>query len=301
MNINSNQIESELKTLEEVCEKYKLSAQDRETIGENINSIMMYGKTSVENPIAIIDIAPPGSGKTALNGMGLKQFKNENVIIINSDELKPFHPKINEIAKLYPQYYTKVTNQVSNPWTDNLFETAVKNKYNIIFEGTGRNLKLLKRMIEQMSNYKIIVRGMAVNELNCLMSIIERYEGQLSQKGWGRLVTVEHFYKAYEEMLDTIEQIEKLGLTENIEVYTRGEEITKPKRIYSSKNKEFANAKMAVIIGREIDRASANKYFEEKFDKKILKETTHLEETEILEKINKLYKNKEKDLDEIEI
>ncbi len=34
-----------------------------------------------------------------------------------------------------------------------------------------------------MQGYRIIVRGMAVNELNCLMSIIERYEGQVKQKG----------------------------------------------------------------------------------------------------------------------
>lgn len=72
-----------------------------------------------------------------------------------------------------------------------------------------------------MSNYKIIVRGMAVNELNCLMSIVERYEGQVKEKGWGRLVTVSHFYKAYEEMSDTIEQIESSGITDVVEVYIR--------------------------------------------------------------------------------
>ena len=134
------------------------------------------------------------------------------------------------------------------------FENAVDNSYNIIFEGTGRNLKLLKKMIEKMSNYRIIVRGMAVNELNCLMSIVERYIGQVEEKGWGRLVTVEHFYKAYEEMLDTIEQLEKLGIADTVEVYMRGNEPTEPQKIYSSDTREFANSKLAVITGREIDR-----------------------------------------------
>ena len=77
-----------------------------EVIGKTINEVMMKGKKPAENPIAIFNLALPGSGKTGLNGMCLKQFKNSNVVIINSDKLKPFHPKAEEIAKLYPQYYT---------------------------------------------------------------------------------------------------------------------------------------------------------------------------------------------------
>ena len=121
------------KTLEEVCQEYKLGEEENRQISRTINEIMLEGKTPVQHPVAVIDIAPPGSGKTGLNGMGFNQFPNNNVVIVNSDELKPFHPRINEIAKLYPQYYTKVTNQESNAWTDNLFDSAVTGSYNIIF------------------------------------------------------------------------------------------------------------------------------------------------------------------------
>ena len=234
--------------------------------------------------------------------MGLKQFKDDNAVIINSDELKPFHPKINEIAKLYPQFYTKVTNQESNPWTDDLFEKAVECNYNIIFEGTGRNLKLLKKMIYKMSNYKIIVRAMAVNELNCLMSIVERYEGQVNKKGWGRLVTLDHFYKAYDEIVDTIQQIEDLDIVDVIEVYTRGNGKTlSPIRIYNSNIKQFNNAKLAVINGRYKDKENASKYFEEKFEKSFYKDSELSEESEILYKIRDLYSTRENKEDEIEL
>lgn len=277
-----------MEKLDEVCKKYKLSDEEHTRIGNLINEIMLNNKEAVKEPIAIIDIAPPGSGKTGLNGLGVKQF-NGNVVVINSDELKPFHPKIDEIAKLYPEYYTKVTNQESNPWTDNLFETAVYGKYNIIFEGTGRNLKLLRRMIAKMSNYRVIVRGMAVNELNCLISILERYEGQVNEKGWGRLVTLSHFYKAYEEMLDTIDQIEKLNITNSVEVYTRGNKPTEPRRIYNSNIKEFPTAKMAVVEGRQRDRKKANEYYNNGFDKRVIEEDNLLEIQEIIEKIESLY------------
>ena len=256
----------ENKTLEEVCTEYKLSEDERNEIGNKINAIMLAGKKTSEQPIAIIDIAPPGSGKTGLNGYACAQFKDNNAVVINSDELKPFHPRIDELAKKYPEYYTKVTNQESNFWTDNLFDVAVASRYNVIFEGTGRNLKLLTKMMSKMHGYKIVVRGMAVNELNCLMSIIERYEGQVEQKGWGRLVMEDHFYKAYDEMLENIQAIEESGMADIVEVYTRSDNPSRPLRIYSSRNREFKDARTAVIVGRERDRKSAEQYYEEKFN-----------------------------------
>lgn len=281
---------NEMKNLEEVCNEFKLSEVESTEIGNMINEIMLAGKEPSESPIAIINIAPPGSGKTGLNGYACAQFKNNNAVIINSDELKPFHPRIDELAKKYPQYYTKVTNQESNFWTDNLFDAAIANKYNVIFEGTGRNLKLLENMIRQMKEYKIIVRGMAVNEINCLMSIIERYEGQVKQKGWGRLVVLDHFYKAYEEMLENIQAIEQSGLADIVEVYTRSKIPSNPLRIYNSTNREFKDARTAVIAGRQSDIKSAEQYYERTFSKRPQMSTHFTEEIEILDKIKELYR-----------
>ena len=277
--------------LEEVCKRFKLSDEEHNKIGNNINEIMLSGKIPSNNPIAIINIAPPGSGKTGLNGMAVNQFADNNVVVINSDELKPFHPQIDEIAKLYPQYYTKVTNQESNQWTDSLFDKAVEGNYNIIFEGTGRNIKLLKSMIDKLKGYRIIVRGMSVNDINCLMSIVERYEGQVENKGWGRLVTISHFYKAYEEMLETIQQLEDLEEIDIVEVYKRGDTPTEPIRIYSSQSKEFISAKFAVIHGREEDKKVAKQYYKKVFNEKHAIERDGLQErNEILEKLKELYK-----------
>lgn len=288
MKINLSKQREEL--LYFLCNKYKLSEEEHQRLGKNIKDSMLKGKKTQYNPIAIINIAPPGSGKGCLNKMGLSQFKDNNAVIINSDELKEFHPNADIIAHKYPQYYTKITNIDSNLWTDELFEEVVKQNYNLIFEGTGRNLKLLEKMIEKMSKYKVIVRGMAVNELNCLMSIIERYETQIKEKNWGRIVTVEHFYKAYEEMLNTIQKIETLNIVDIVEVYTRAtKRDSNPIRIYSSKNKEFPDVKTAILEGRRRDLKTATKYFEENFSKNFMKNKKYVEESEILTKINNLY------------
>ena len=295
-------MEEKFNSLEEACKYYKLTEEEHKRIGDNINEIMMFGKQSRENPIAVIDIAPPGSGKTGLNGYALKQFPNANLIIVNNDELKPFHPKADEIASRYPEYYTRVINQESNPWTDDLTDKVIEGKYNFLYEGTGRKISIFQRMIDQMKQrgYKIIVRAMAVNELNCLMSIVERYEGQVAKKGWGRLVSVETFYKAYdEEMLNNLNTFEVAGMADVVEVYVRGDKPTEPIRIYGNTSREYKDARTAVVEGRKQDRKRAVQYYEQTFSKNMKNYQNIPEEQEIIKKIQDL--SKETDIDEPEL
>ncbi len=250
--------------LETVMRRYKLTDERHDEIGEEIVRLMLYDRFPVDNPKAIIDIAPPASGKTGLNGYGEEQFVDNNVVVINSDVLKPFHPQIDEIARLYPQYYTKVTDQESNTWTSHLFDTALREGYNVIFEGTGRNSRILGTIAEKMKGYEVIVRGMAVSDLNCLISIIERYYGQVQTKGWGRLVTLDHFYETYEAMPKTIDEIEKSGLASSVEIFKRGPKPTEPIKIYDSIDTttgRFPNARFAVLGGRQEDEKSARENF----------------------------------------
>ena len=253
-----------MEELEEIKKRYKLTNEEHDEIQQAILRIWFDDKFPVENPKAIIDIAPPASGKTGLNGFGKDQFFDNNVVIINSDEFKPFHPKVDEIARLYPQYFTKITDQESNTWTSTLFDEALKNGYNVIFEGTGRNARILETIKNKMQKYHVTVRGMAVNELNCLISILERYEFQVKAKGWGRLVTLDHFYETYNAMPQTIDEIEKSKVVDSVEVYKRGKIPSQPIKIYDSTEVEmgrFPNARFAVFGGREEDKKLASEYF----------------------------------------
>ena len=82
-----------------------------------------------------------------------------NIIVINNDELKPFYPNADEISKKYPEHYIKVTNEASKVWTDALIDEAIEGKYNVLYEGTGRKIKIFERMISAMKKkgYKIKV------------------------------------------------------------------------------------------------------------------------------------------------
>lgn len=249
-----------MENLEEVKAKYKLSKEEHNGIFEKIKQIMLFGKFPVEHPKAIIDIAPPGSGKTGLNAYGAKQFNDNNVIIINNDELRKFHPNADEIAKLYPELYTKITSQESNTWTSDLFNFVLEKGYNVIFEGTGRNTVILNTIKNMMNNYYVTVRGMAVNELNCFISILDRYYCQVRSNGSGRLVVLDHFYDKYFGMPNTIDEIEKSGVVDNIEIFMRGEKPDKPIQIYKNGISKMT-AKEAVLEGRKKDVINAHEVF----------------------------------------
>lgn len=170
------------KSLEEAIKEFKLTQEEHDAIGKLIINTYLYNKFPVDKPRAIINIAPPASGKTSLNALSKNEFEDQNVIIINSDELKPFHPKVEEIAKKYPEYYTKITDEESNTWTSLLFDTVLAGKYNVVFEGTGKNTRILDTITEKMKEHHTTVRGLAVDEMNCLFSILERYNYQVEKK-----------------------------------------------------------------------------------------------------------------------
>lgn len=286
---------NEKETFENILKKYKLSEEEHNKIGKEIINIYLHDKFPVKNPKIIIDIAPPASGKTGLNSFGAQEFKDNNVIIINSDEFKPFHPKINEIATKYPQYYTKITDQESNTWTSTLFEKALREKYNIIFEGTGKNSRILNTVQTKMKEYDVIVRSLAVNQLNCLISILDRYEHQIRTKGNGRLVTYDHFIETYNAVPNTIDEIEKSGLVKGIEIYIRGERPVQPQIIYktsSNKYGRFPNAKCAVLGAREEDLEKAKQYYKKHIEelRKLVNEKNSTQaEIAILNEIEKIY------------
>ena len=285
--------------LEKLIEEYKLTKEEHSNISQKISEIFLKGKVKDEIPTAIFTIGPPGSGKTGLNGLAQKEL-NGNLVIVNNDELRPFHPKAEEIAKKYPKEYIKITNEESKYWTDELVDKTIEEGYNILYEGTGRKIEIFKRMIEQMlqHGYKIIIKAMAVNELNCMMSIVERYAGQVQHKGWGRIVSTKTFYKSYDaEMMETIDTLEKEGEISEVEVYIRSNEPTNPSKIYSTSLKQYKDAKTAIIEGRKLDRINAIKYYEQCFKRSKLRDK---ETEQILERMEEIHKH-HKTIDDMEL
>ena len=103
-------------------------------------------------------------------------------------------------------------------------------------------LDLLKQ-----NGFNVTVRALAVPRLESLLTVHERYEKQMEVLTYGRLISIEHHNKAYDGIPAVVDKIEKSGLC-TVEVYLRGDEIGKPVKVYSSKekNERFPTARIAL-------------------------------------------------------
>lgn len=228
---------------EKILCKYKLSEEEHNNLYEMIKRIWTEDKFPVENPIAVVIGGQTGAGKSGIISYSKKMFDDSNVVVINSDEIKPFHPNSSEIAREYPDMYTTITDQESNTWTSRLFEETRNENYNIIFEGTMKNNRVADDAIQDLikKGYTVIVRGLAVCDLESRLSILERYEAQVAHKGWGRLVVTDHHNQTYKGMPNTIDYIEKTGKYDVLEIFRRGETPDSPEIIYGKINNETIN------------------------------------------------------------
>lgn len=233
-----------------IKDKYKLSEEEHNKIYKEIEKEVFVNSTPQDEPIAIIVGGQPGCGKGGVIAYTKNQVEANGkcIILITTDEYKPYHPNAIEIARKYPTEYVEIVEQDAGPWTGSIMKKAIDDKHNFIFEGTLKNDRILDRIQELKQNgFNVTVRVLAVPRLESLLTVNERYEKQMEVLTYGRLISIEHHNKAYDGIPAVVDKIEKSGLC-TVEVYLRGDEIGKPVKVYSSKekNERFPTARIAL-------------------------------------------------------
>ena len=233
-----------------IKDKYKLSEEEHNKIYKEIEKEVFVNSTPQDEPIAIIVGGQPGCGKGGVIAYTKNQVEANGkcIILITTDEYKPYHLNAIEIARKYPTEYVEIVEQDAGPWTGSIMKKAIDDKHNFIFEGTLKNDRILDRIQELKQNgFNVTVRVLAVPRLESLLTVHERYEKQMEVLTYGRLISIEHHNKAYDGIPAVVDKIEKSGLC-TVEVYLRGDEIGKPVKVYSSKekNERFPTARIAL-------------------------------------------------------
>lgn len=243
--------------IEDIKKKYKLSEEEHMKIYKTIEE-EVFGNANTDNePVAIIVGAQSGAGKASVISYSKREIEEQGkcIIVITTDEYKPYHPNAIEIARKYPTEYVQIVEQDAGEWTGKVLKKAIDDKYNFIFEGTLKSDRILDRIKELRQNgFKVTVRALAVPKLESMIAIHERYQNQIEHMGWGRLIEINHHNQAYDGVPETIDKIEKSGLCD-VEIYIRGNEIGKPVKVYdkNNKNEAFLNARMALEEYRKIE------------------------------------------------
>lgn len=105
----------------------------------------------VPEPSAYIVGGQPGAGKSDLLKLAAKEV-NHNIIIINPDEYRVFHPRYEEIQRQYGDDASKHTGLFSGRMANFIRDKAISEKYNFAIEGTFRREEIPLAMVEQCKN-----------------------------------------------------------------------------------------------------------------------------------------------------
>ncbi|MBQ8871008.1 MAG: zeta toxin family protein [Alphaproteobacteria bacterium] len=203
-------------------DKYKLDITEHNKILDKIRTFLFSDKKPVQNPQIYILGGQPGAGKSVLTQRVLLSGGNDNFVSINGDEFRTLHPQAKEIFQNHDKDFALMTDADTRLWTSEIFDEAIKNHYNIIFEGTMRTNQICNTISRlQKESYKINVLVMAVPEIKSRVSIYSRYQEQLEKYPIARFTSKFSHDAAYFGMLDTLKEIEDKHLYDTITVCNR--------------------------------------------------------------------------------
>lgn len=186
--------------------------------------------------------------------------KNEKPYTIDSDKIAEFHPYYAEVLKELPEDGYRITRQFVRPAAPVIFENLMKKNISIINENVlnkgESDIELTKKFKE--NGYKVLINIMATDIFESRLSCYERNAAMLLAglvpRGCSK-ITQEKMYNCF---VDDIRQLEKLGLSDEINVYIRGENINKPPILkYSSKENmcnKYKDFNDAMVSERRIQR-----------------------------------------------
>lgn len=244
-----------------MAESFKLSAADHERYFSDIEADLLRHTQPVSQPVVVITGGQPGSGKSKLLEQSKKDFLDGNVVVINGDDLRDYHPKAEEIFRLDDNKFAERTDPDCREWTKKLFERAIDTKRNIVFESTMREAGPISKTMKRLraGGYHLTAKVVATHERFSTTGIFRRYEEQRAAKGYGRWSELSSHDAGYEGMPKTVEYIEKHGLVDRLEVFSRSGVLLYDNDFVNGKWQKSPNALAVIKAEREREATSSEK------------------------------------------
>lgn len=254
-----------------------------------------------------------GAGKTTISRKLLEN--DSNLIVINGDEFRRFHPHFNELYKEHGKDAVIHTQKFAGKMTEAVIDKLSNEGYSLIIEGTLRTTVVpekTKNLLEQ-KGYDVELCVMQVRPEKSYLGTLERYERMVSEYEVPRHTPKEHHDLIVKNIVENLDVLYKKNSFEEIKLYNREGNV-----IYSQK--ETPDINPSAIIKNEFDRKLSKDEIKEindgysRVEKSMIKRNASSKEismiTELKKKINgnlstnekikikvskTLYKNKTKD------
>lgn len=193
----------------------------------------------------------PGAGKSSL----IEKIWNKlskNAIIINGDDFRKFHPKYEVFQKEYAKDSPKYTADFAGKMTEAILDRVIKEKYNVIIEGTFRTSETPIKTLAffKKNGYQTNVFIQTCPKEISWKSCMERYK-KMSKACLqeARYTDKTHHDLVIKNLARNAELVYKSGLVDYLEIHSR------EKELYNSKTNPNFNSH---IIEQELNRLNKN-------------------------------------------
>jgi predicted ABC-type ATPase len=234
-------------------DKFKLSKAEHEAVYAIIEELAFDGTNQQRFPQAIILGGQPGAGKSGLLDESYQEFSSHDVVKINGDDFRQFHPEIEQIIIFDESNMAVYTDPDVRSWTKRLFDTTIETRRNVIFEGTMREsgaiTNTMKRLMD--SGYSVTARVMAVHARQSVAGVFQRFESQKEDNGHGRMAPLSVHDQAYQGLLETVRYIEDNKLANKIQIYNRSGDVIHEAKLVDG-NWDIPGADKAISAHRAI-------------------------------------------------
>lgn len=175
----------------------------------------------VSIPTAFILGGQPGAGKTTIQN--LLTNENSNILVINGDDYRKYHPHFELIQAQYGDDSPKYTQPFINAVTEKLIEDLSNEKYNLIVEGTLRTAEVPISTARSLKDkgYRTELCVMAVKPEISYESTILRYENAIAFGETPRATSKEHHDMVVDRIAANLDTIYESGIFDCIKIYTR--------------------------------------------------------------------------------
>ena len=200
---------------------YDYEEKDVESVVERIISELPPKTENDKIAIAIILGGQPGAGKSTLHQIAKNSC--QNIVIINGDEFRKYHPHFKEIEEKYGENFPEYTNDFSSAVTEMLKSRLIHERRSAVVEGTLRTAEVPLKTCREFKEkgYKTILAIMAVKPEISYLSTILRYEKMIDAGMAARATSKRHHDMVVENLSENLKTIYNAKVFDQILVYNR--------------------------------------------------------------------------------
>ena len=188
---------------------------------EKIQKELTAGCSPVSKPYATILGGQPGAGKSFLHNKALSE--DNNIILINGDDYRKYHPNFKAIDKTFSKDSPKYTQTFANTVVERLISDLSDGKFNLSIEGTLRTAEVpLKtcRILKE-KGYIVELSVMAVSKELSWQGTISRYKEMESLGMIPRTTSRENHDYIVKVIPENLHEIFRSGEFHRITLYDR--------------------------------------------------------------------------------